>query len=71
MAGLPLKMSWPSRFIRAADAIDSGRLGLRATRQRIGLIKLLFGGGNRHVTADVLAAEAQAVRMPMSLGDGF
>jgi len=41
--------------------------GLRPTRQRIGLIKLLFGSGNRHVTADCLAAEARAVQMPMSL----
>jgi Fur family transcriptional regulator, iron response regulator len=41
--------------------------GLRATRQRMGLIKLLFGAGNRHVTADVLATEAQTMRMPMSL----
>jgi Fur family transcriptional regulator, iron response regulator len=41
--------------------------GLRATRQRMGLIKLLFGAGNRHVTADALATEAQTMRMPMSL----
>jgi Fur family iron response transcriptional regulator len=41
--------------------------GLRATRQRLGLAKLLFSKGDRHVTADVLAAEAQAARMPASL----
>jgi Fur family iron response transcriptional regulator len=42
--------------------------GLRATRQRIGLAKLLFGGGcHRHVTADTLAAEARAKKMPASL----
>ena len=32
-----------------------------------GLAKLLFGKGNRHITADVLAAEAQESRMFASL----
>jgi Fur family iron response transcriptional regulator len=41
--------------------------GLRATRQRIGLAKLLFSKGNRHVTADALAVEAHAARMTASL----
>jgi Fur family iron response transcriptional regulator len=41
--------------------------GLRATRQRLGLAKLLFGDGHRHVTADALSAEAKAARMPLSL----
>lgn len=41
--------------------------GLRATRQRLGLARLLFSKGDRHVTADTLAAEAQAARMPASL----
>ena len=68
MAGLPLENVAGHPFLseRRMQSILAG-YGLRATRQRIGLIKLLFGGGNRHVTADVLAAEAQAVRMPMSL----
>jgi Fur family transcriptional regulator, iron response regulator len=43
------------------------RYGLRATRQRLGLAKLLFGKGNRHITADVLAAEAHESRMFASL----
>src|ERR1700731_4060943 len=43
------------------------RYGLRATRQRLGLAKLLFSKGDRHVTADTLAAEANALRMPTSL----
>lgn len=43
------------------------KFGLRATRQRLGLAKLLFGKGNRHITADVLAAEAQEARMFASL----
>jgi Fur family iron response transcriptional regulator len=41
--------------------------GLRATRQRLGLAKLLFGRGHRHVTADALSAEASAAKMPASL----
>lgn len=68
MAGLPLEnvVSRPVLSERRMQSTLAG-YGLRATRQQIGLIKLLFGSGNRHVTADVLAAEAQAVRMPMSL----
>jgi Fur family transcriptional regulator, iron response regulator len=68
MAGLPLENVVGRAVLseRRMQSILAG-YGLRATRQRIGLIKLLFGAGNRHVTADVLAAEAQAVRMPMSL----
>jgi Fur family transcriptional regulator, iron response regulator len=41
--------------------------GLRATQQRLGLAKLLFSKGDRHITAEGLAAEAQAARMPASL----
>ena len=43
------------------------KYGLRATRQRLGLAKLLFSKGNRHITADVLAAEAHEARMFASL----
>ncbi|WP_051955428.1 iron response transcriptional regulator IrrA [Beijerinckia mobilis] len=43
------------------------KYGLRATRQRLGLAKLLFSKGERHVTADALAAEATSARMPTSL----
>jgi Fur family transcriptional regulator, iron response regulator len=43
------------------------RYGLRATRQRLGLARLLFSKGNRHVTADSLAAEADALKMRASL----
>jgi Fur family iron response transcriptional regulator len=41
--------------------------GLRATRQRLGLAKLLLSKGNRHVTADTLAAEANSLQMRASL----
>jgi Fur family iron response transcriptional regulator len=43
------------------------KYGLRATRQRLGLAKLLFGKGDRHVTADALAAEAGSVQIAASL----
>ncbi len=43
------------------------RYGLRATRQRLGLAKLLFGKGDRHITADTLAAEAHGARLFASL----
>ena len=34
--------------------------GLRPTRQRMALAKLLFEGRDRHVTAEILHAEAKA-----------
>jgi Fur family transcriptional regulator, iron response regulator len=43
------------------------KYGLRATRQRLGLAKILFSKGDRHVTADALAAEAHEARMFASL----
>jgi len=43
------------------------RAGLRPTRQRLALAKLLFGGENRHVTAELLHGEAQAEKMRVSL----
>jgi len=41
--------------------------GLRPTRQRVALGELLFGKGDRHVTAERLFDEATAARMPVSL----
>ena len=41
--------------------------GLRPTRQRVALARLLFEGGHRHVTAEGLHAEVRATRMPVSL----
>ncbi len=68
MAGLPQESFAGRTFIWERGIRPFlARYGLRATRQRIGLIKLLFEKGNRHVTPDVLVAEAHAVRMPMSL----
>jgi len=41
--------------------------GLRPTRQRLRLGWLLFGAGDRHVTAERLYEEALAARAPISL----
>lgn len=54
----------PSKF-RYRSLLE--QYGLRATRQRLGLARLLFSKGNRHVTADILAAEAHGMKMQASL----
>lgn len=42
-------------------------VGLRPTRQRVALMRLLFGGADRHVTAEQLHGEAVATSIPVSL----
>ena len=41
--------------------------GLRPTRQRLALARLLFGGGDRHVTAEALHGEALGGNIRVSL----
>ena len=41
--------------------------GLRPTRQRMALAKLLFDGGDRHLTAEMLHADAQSANVRVSL----
>ena len=41
--------------------------GLRPTRQRLALARLLFGGCDRHVTAEALHSEALGAQVPVSL----
>lgn len=41
--------------------------GLRATRQRLALVSLLFSKGDRHFTADMLCKEAQDNRIDVSV----
>ncbi|HUN13229.1 MAG TPA: Fur family transcriptional regulator, partial [Rhabdaerophilum sp.] len=41
--------------------------GLRPTRQRVALGWLLFGRGDRHLSAETLFDEAQRARVPVSL----
>ena len=42
--------------------------GVRPTRQRLELAEILFGAGDRHFTAEMVHAEARALRYPPSLG---
>ncbi len=41
--------------------------GLRPTRQRVALAKLLFSEGDRHICAESLHADALAQKVPVSL----
>ena len=43
------------------------RAGLRPTRQRLALARMLFESGDRHVTAEQLHVEATAAAIPVSL----
>ena len=42
-------------------------VGLRPTRQRVALAKLLFSEGDRHICAESLHADALAKKVPVSL----
>ncbi|HEY0292857.1 MAG TPA: Fur family transcriptional regulator [Hansschlegelia sp.] len=73
----------PSASVTADRAIDCGLRpalcvardvggllrdsGLRPTRQRIALGRLLYAKGDRHVTAEILHEEAMRARVPVSL----
>ena len=51
-----------------SDVIERLRLaGLRPTRQRIALAQLLFGSGDRHITAEMLHGEALDRSIKVSL----
>ena len=43
------------------------KIGLRPTRQRLALGFMLFGKGDRHVTAEMLYEEAVKAKVPVSL----
>jgi Fur family iron response transcriptional regulator len=56
------------RSSTSATALSRLRaVGLRPTRQRIALARLLFEGSDRHVTAEQLRAEAQGAAIRVSL----
>ena len=68
--------SMPAILRELQKAIDESRVrllhklreaGLRPTRQRMALAEILFGSGDRHVTAEQLHDEALAARVPVSL----
>ena len=52
-------------YSRVLDRLRAA--GLRPTRQRLALAKLLFEGEDRHVTAEILHAEAKAAAIRVSL----
>lgn len=56
---------------KMAPASDAAKMlrgaGLRPTRQRLALARLLFAEGDRHVTAERLHEEAVASKVPVSL----
>lgn len=56
------------RFCTARDVGSMLReAGLRPTRQRLSLGRILFGGGDRHVTAEILHEDAVKSRVHVSL----
>nr|WP_029010747.1 Fur family transcriptional regulator [Azospirillum halopraeferens] len=52
-------------YKRALDRLHA--VGLRPTRQRLGLARLLFEAGDRHITAEQLHGEALAADLRVSL----
>jgi Fur family transcriptional regulator, iron response regulator len=58
----------PPTPLPSPNALERLReVGLRPTRQRLALARLLFGGGDRHVTAEQLHSEALGAEIPVSL----
>ena len=58
-------MKWQRPYRETLERLRSA--GLRPTRQRLGLAKLLFDGDDRHVTAEMLYGEALRARVRVSL----
>jgi Fur family iron response transcriptional regulator len=58
----------PIQQAEEATVVDMLRQsGLRPTRQRVSLARLLFGQGDRHVTAEELHDDAVKAKVPVSL----
>jgi Fur family iron response transcriptional regulator len=55
----------PRTYAQALERLR--RIGLRPTRQRLALAKLLFEQGDRHVTAEQLHEEAETAKVRVSL----
>ncbi|MCK0209448.1 transcriptional repressor [Starkeya koreensis] len=69
-AAAPVKLACALRTGGCAGCNVVGLLrevGLRPTRQRIALGRMLFAKGHRHITAEILHEEAIAARVPVSL----
>lgn len=65
----PMKHNAHEIDVHIVDAVKKrlNMAGLRPTRQRLALGALLFGGPDRHVTAEVLHAEAASTGSDVSL----
>src|ERR1043166_9691694 len=63
-----MDMSPLSADLPGSNVTDHLRaVGLRPTRQRVALARLVFGSGDRHVTAEHLHGEALSAEIPVSL----
>jgi len=62
-----LTSNWKSTRPYASALKRLRNVGLRPTRQRLTLAKLLFENGNRHVTAEDLHSEARGAGVNVSL----
>jgi len=58
-------MTTPRRYAPVLERLRGA--GLRPTRQRLALARLLFDGRDRHVTAEMLHAEAAEASIRVSL----
>lgn len=58
-------MTSPRPYKHALECLTQA--GLRPTRQRLALARLLFDAGHRHITAEQLHSEAIAAEMRVSL----
>lgn len=64
----PLVTDQPADEVPCRDVTERlTRSGLRPTRQRVDLARLLFRAGHRHVTAEQLHAEALGAAIKVSL----
>jgi Fur family transcriptional regulator, iron response regulator len=75
LAALGARSAEPAAGLKAMNQLTENgdllvrlaRAGLRPTRQRLQLGALIFGGGDRHFTAELLHADAVKLRYPPSL----
>ena len=62
-----MELSPPARSSMPGIVHRLRAAGLRPTRQRVALAGLLFGAGDRHLTAETLHSEAVGAAVPVSL----
>jgi len=75
MRALPVSQNGKTGFCQAENACGDcanycrmlRKAGLRPTRQRMALAELMFGKGDRHISAEALYDEALKADVPVSL----